>query len=160
VSPRRSLFPILTEIAVSLAFGAMIYGIWTKMSLLFHSVFVCVSVGAVLALIYQLSGTQIIEFDSRRLTICNEFHGWERKKEFRLEDCSELEWAEGSEGRPAGLKCKVGWRTVTVGEDLSEAEAIEVLTALQRTLPDVAQKICSYPEGKEHFLTLGLGKQK
>jgi hypothetical protein len=82
------------------------------------------------------------------------------KKEYKVEDCRELERSEGSEGRPAGLQCKVGWKTVKVCEDLSEDESIEILTDLQRSLPDVAQKTCSYPKSKEHFLTLGLGKQK
>jgi len=41
---------------------------------------------------------------------------------------------------------------------LSEKDAIEIMTALQQTLPDVAQKICAYPGEKEHFLTLGLNK--
>jgi hypothetical protein len=57
------------------------------------------------------------------------------------------------------LKCKVGWKTVRVCEDLSEEEAVEILVALQEYLPEVAQKMCSYPNSKEHFLTLGLGKR-
>jgi hypothetical protein len=36
-------------------------------------------------------------------------------------------------------------------------EHIEIAVALQNHLPMVAQKICSYPNYKEHFITLGLG---
>jgi UTP:GlnB (protein PII) uridylyltransferase len=43
--------------------------------------------------------------------------------------------------------------------DLSEGDAIETLAVLQRSLPDVAQKLCCHPAAKEHFLTLGPGKQ-
>ena len=129
------------------------------MSLLFHVLFIWGFVTASLALIYQLSVTQVIEFDSQRITVCKEIRGWERKEEYRVEDCSELEWSEGSEHQPAMLRCKADRRTVKVCEDLSEDESIEILTALQRRLPDVAQKLCSYPRSKEHFLTLGIGKQ-
>jgi vacuolar-type H+-ATPase subunit I/STV1 len=159
IPPRRSWLLILLEIAVSLVVVIWVYGSWTKMSLLFHVLFIWGIVTAFLALIYQLSVTQVIEFDSQRITVCKEIRGWERKKEYRVEDCSELEWSEGSEHQPAMLGCKAGWRTVKVCEDLSEDESIEILTALQRSLPDVAQKLCSYPRSKEHFLTLGIGKQ-
>ena len=65
------------------------------MSLLFHVLFIWGIVTAFLALIYQLSVTQVVEFDSQRITVCKEIRGWERKKEYRVEDCSELEWSEG-----------------------------------------------------------------
>ena len=113
-------------------------------------------VSAALGLLYQLSGTEVIECDAQKLTVCKEVHGWERKREYRVEDCSELEWTEGTEDKHQGLRCKVGWRTVAFGEHLSENQAIEILTALQRTLPETVQKMCSYPEGKKHFITLGL----
>ena len=112
----------------------------------------------VLALVYRLSVTQIIEFDALRLTVCKDIHGWERKQEYQVTDCSELEWVPASNGRPAGLQCKVGWRKVLVGKDLSEDEAVEVLVALQANLPGVARKLCSYPNSKDHFITLGLGR--
>jgi hypothetical protein len=159
IPPRRTWLLILIEIAVFLVGAIWVYGLWVKVSLLFHVLFMWGFVSALLALIYQLSVMQVIEFDSQRITVCKEIHGWEQKKEYRVEDCSELEWSEGSEHQPAMLKCKVDWRTVKVCEDLSEDESIEILTALQRSLPDVAQKLCSYPKSKEHLLTLGIGKQ-
>lgn len=108
---------------------------------------------------YQLFGEEIIEFDSQKLTVRKGVHGWERKREYQIEECRELEWESDSEGNPAALKCRVGWRSITFGKYLSEDNAHEILTALQRNLPDVAQKICAYPGGKEHFLTLGLGRK-
>jgi hypothetical protein len=125
-----------------------------------HVLFVWGFVSASLALIYQISVTEAVEFDSQRITVCKEIRGWEREKEYSVENCSQLEWSQGSEGQPPALNCKVGWRTVKLCQDLSEDESIEILAALQRSLPDVAQKVCSYPNLKEHFLTLGLDKQK
>jgi hypothetical protein len=160
IPPRRSWLLILLEIAVFLAGVIWVYGFWTRISPLFHVLFIWGFVSAALALIYQLSVTQVVEFDSQRMTLCKEINGWERKKECKIEECSELEWSEGSEGEREALKCKVGRRTVKVCQDVSEAESIQILTALQRSLPEVAQKVCSYPDFKEHFLTLGLNKQK
>ena len=159
IPPRRSWLSLL-EIAVFLVVVVWVYGFWSRISPLFHVLLIWGFVSAALALIYQLSVTQVVEFDSQRMTVCKEIHGWERKKEYKIEGCSELEWSEGSEGECEALKCKVGRRTVKVCQDVSEAESIQILTALQRSLPEIAQKVCSYPDFKEHFLTLGLNKQK
>jgi hypothetical protein len=159
VPPKHSWLLILLEIIVISVGVKWIYGLWASMSLLLHVLTFWGLVSSALGLFYQLFVTQIIEFDPQRITICKEIRGWERKKEYRVEDCSELEWSKGSEGEREALKCRVGWRTIKVCEDVSELESIQILTALQRSLPDVAQKICSYPKSKEHFITLGLGKQ-
>jgi hypothetical protein len=158
VHPRPRWYVVLAAIGVIFVSVLLTYRDWAKMSVLLHLLYICGFISAALALIYHLSGTQVVEFAPQTLTVCKEIHGWERKKEYKLEDCHELEWAEASEDCPAGLKCKVGWRTVAVVDDLSEDEAIEILTALQTSLPDVAQKLCSYPNNKEHFTTLGLNK--
>jgi hypothetical protein len=160
IPPRRSWLLILLEIAVFLVGAIWVYGLWARMSLLLQALFIWALLSASIALIYQLSVTQVIEFDSQRMMVCREVHGWDRRKEYKIEECSELEWSEGSEHQPAALKCKVGWRTVRVCEDVSEDESVEILTALQRSLPEVAQRVCSYPTFKEHFLTLGLDKLK
>jgi len=158
VPPRRSWLLIVAAIATDVVFVAMTYSGWSQMPLWLRLFIIWVTVSSVLGLIYELSMTQIIEFDALRLTICRDIHGWERKSEYRIEDCSELEWLPAARGRPAGLKCKVGWRTVMLGKDISEDESVEVLTALQSSLPGVAQKLCSYPNSKDHFITLGLGR--
>jgi hypothetical protein len=160
IPPRRPWLLIFLEIAVFLVGAIWVYGFWTRISTLLRVLFVWGFVSSAMALIYQLLVTQVAEFDSERMTLCKEIHGWERKKEYKIEECSELEWSEGSEGEHEVLKCRVGSRTVKVCQDVSEAESIEILTALQRTLPEVAQRVCSYPNFKEHFLTLGLDRQK
>jgi hypothetical protein len=158
IPPTGSWPLIVVAIATDVVFVAMMYTIWAQMPLWFHLFVIWVLVSSSIGLVFQLTATQIIEFDALRLMICKDIHGWERKKEYKIEDCSELEWLPAAKGRPAGLKCKVGWRTVILGKDMPEDEAVEVLSALQQYLPAVAQKLCSYPSSKDHFLTLGLGK--
>jgi hypothetical protein len=67
-----------------------------------------------------------------------------------------MEWMRGAEETPQRLQCKIGPRTIGFGENLTEDQAIQVLTALQRSLPEVAHQLCSYPDSKAHFITLGL----
>jgi|SRR5580658_679969 hypothetical protein len=158
VPPRRPWFLILATIATDLAFLAMIHNSWAQMPLWFQIFIIWVFVSSGIGLVFQLSVTQIIELDSLRLKVCKDFHGWERKREYEVADCSDLEWVNASRGRAAALECKIGWRTIVVAKDLSEDEAAEVLAALQKSLPDVAQTLCSSAPSKDHFLTLGLGK--
>jgi hypothetical protein len=157
IPPRRSWIIILAAIVADVVFVAIIYSSWTTTSPWIRLIFIWAIVSGVLSLVYQLLVTQIIEIDSLRLTICKEFNGWERKKEYQVADCRDLEWVSAAKGRSAGLQCKLGWRKVTVAKDLSEDEAAEVLAALQQNLPAVAQKLCSYPNSKDQFITLGLG---
>jgi len=160
IPPTRSRSLIVVAIALDVAFVAMMYTIWAQMPLWFHLSVIWVFVSSGIGLVFQLTATQIIEFDALRLMVCKDIHGWERKQEYPVADRSDLEWVSSSRGRSAGLQCKIGWRTVVVGKDRSEDEAAEVLAALQKSLPEVAQKLCSSRPGKEHFLTLGLGNQK
>jgi hypothetical protein len=118
IPPRRPWILILLEIAGFLVGAIWVYGLWARTSLLMRVLFIWGFVSASLALIYRLSVTQAIEFDSQRITVCKEIRGWERKKEYRVEDCSELEWSEGSGNQLAARKCKVGWRTVKDGVNM------------------------------------------
>ena len=158
VHPRLHWLVGFLELAGMIIFAVYIYRSWGQLTFWFRVLLAGGLCSTVLSFLYQMSGTEVIEFDAQKLTISKGIHGWERKREHRIEDCSELEWTEGSEDTHAALKCKVGWKTVTFGEYISENEAIEILTALQRTFPDVAQKICSFPKGKAHFITLGLSR--
>jgi hypothetical protein len=158
VHPKPHWFVALLELVGMAIFVTIIYRSWGQMHLTLRILFSAGFISTVLGLLYQMSGTEVIEFDAQKLTISKGVHGWERRREYQVKDCSELEWIEGSENTCPGLKCKVGWRTIKFGEYLSETQAVEILTALQRTLPDVAQRMCSFPEGKKHFITLGLNK--
>lgn len=126
------------------------------MSFGLRGVFILGLVSTVAGLIFQFSGAEIIEIGPNKITVRKEVHGWERKREYEIKECRELEWMEGSEDAPQVLQFKIGWRTVTLGKGLTEKQAIQILIALQETLPNVAQRLCSHPEGKKHFITLGL----
>jgi hypothetical protein len=156
VHPSCSWLVALFESSAVLVFGIMTYRYWGSMSQLFRGLFVLGTLSGAGALIFQLSGTEIIEISSGKLTIRKDIHGWERKREYAIKECRELEWMQSAEDTPQSLQFKNGWRTVKLGENLSENQAIEMLTALQNSVPDAAQQLCSYPDGKKHFITLGL----
>jgi hypothetical protein len=153
---RRSWLVVFFEGGVILTLVTMTYRSWASMAHMFRLLFVWGIVSGIAAPIFQLSGTEIIEFDSESMTIRKEIHGWERKREYSVRECSELEWTRGAEDTPQRLQCKIGHRTIGFGENLTEDQAIQVLAALQRSLPEVAHQLCSYPGSKTHFITLGL----
>jgi hypothetical protein len=159
VHPRPHWLGILVELCVALFFAGILQYDWTNLALWIRVLLLWGVVSTVPLLVYQFFGEEVIEFDSQKLTIRKGIRGWERKREYQIQDCKELEWEEGSEGTNDGFKLKVRWRSISFGEYLPEDDAIAIMKALQNTLPDVAQKICAYPEGKEHFITLGLNRQ-
>jgi hypothetical protein len=107
--------------------------------------------------LYAFVAEENIEFDSQKLSIRKGFHGWERTREYRISECSNLERRVDEKGW-SYLTCKAGRSRIKFGTWLSENDADKVLAALQRTLPDVANRICSTFGTNEHFISLGLGK--
>jgi Integral membrane protein (DUF2244) len=158
VTPKPHWAATLVQWAILVVFIALLYRDWSQLPFLVRAFALCALVFVVSALIYQSSGTEIIEFDARTVAVHKGIHGWERKREYLVADCTELEWSEGSEGELPSLKCRVGSRTVRFGEYLSESESVEILTTLQRTLPEVTQQVCSQPAMKQHFITLGIDR--
>lgn len=157
VHPKTHWLLMLVQVAVIAFFSLYLYRGWTGISLLFRGLLLWAVACAVTAWFYQLSGSELIEIDSQKMTIRKNILGWERTSEYPLEDCSELEWREPREDDYYGLQCKVGWKTVRFGEYVSEARAIEILTVLQRQLPEIADKMLKGPDSsKKHFTTLGL----
>ncbi|HEY6386621.1 MAG TPA: hypothetical protein VIX91_13160 [Candidatus Acidoferrum sp.] len=151
VHPVRSWLVVLLGLGALMVFAAATYEYLARMSQVFRGVFIFAIVSSAIGLIFQLSGTEIIEIDSNKITLRKEVHGWGRKREYEIKECRELEWMEGSEDAPQRLQFKFGWRTITFGKSLTENQAIQILTALQQALPNVAQQLCSHPEGKKHF---------
>ena len=156
VHPAKSWLIILLELVGLAVVATFIHNSWAQAPNVLRGTMVFALASGTAGLIFQFSGTEIIEIDTNRISLAKDVHGWERKREYELKECRELEWMEGSEGRSQGLQFKIGWRTITFGKDLTENQAIQILTALQQTLPSAAQQLCSYPGGKEHFITLGL----
>lgn len=156
VRPSRSWLLIVLELLALIVFAVVVYEKWAIMSYAFRGIFIFAVASGAMGLIFQLSGIEIIEVDTNKITLRKDIHGWERKREYEVKECRELEWMEGTEDKSQRLQFKTGWRTVTFGKNLTENQAIQILTALQQSLPNVAQQLCSYPEGKKHFITLGL----
>jgi hypothetical protein len=158
VDPKPAWLPMLAEAIGIAVFGVFVVRGWASMTVWYRALLVWGIGSACVAWLYQLSGSEIIEFDAQKLVISKQILGWNRAREYALTDCRDLEWREPTgEGDTYGLRCKVGWRTVKFGEYISENEAIEVLTALQTSLPDVAQQMfATSPASKKHFTTLDL----
>lgn len=158
INPRPAWFLIVIEALVAVLFGVMVFRGWGSMALGYRMLFAWAVASAGIAWLYQLSGSEVVEFDAQKLSISKQILGWNRTTEYSIKDCRELQWHTQSEGDSHGLECKVGWRPVRFAEYISESEAIEVLTALQSNFPDLAQHLCAMPDAsKKHFTTLGLG---
>ena len=84
---------------------------------------------------FRWSGVEVIEFDANKITLYKDFRGWERRREYKISDCQEMEWMRGSEYSPQQLRCKSGRGAVTFADSISETQAIQMLTALQQNLP-------------------------
>jgi hypothetical protein len=158
VHPRPHMLAGLVALGADVIFAAVLYRFWSLAPLSVRVLWIVILVSALPSSVYQFFGEEIIEIDSQKLTIRKGIHGWERKREYQINECSNLEWKVGQKGG-SYLTCKVGRWPIKFGNRLSENDSNEILSALQQTLPDVAQKICAYPGGKEHFITLGLNKQ-
>jgi len=156
IRPNPHWFWMLLEAVAIVSFSGYVFRDWRELSLVTHAIFLWVEVAGVVAWFYQLSGSEVIEFDARQLRITKDILGWSRVTEHQIEACTELELHERGEDDHYGLQCKVGWRTLRSGAYLSDEQAIEILTALQRELPDVAQRLGSSQGGKAHFITLEL----
>jgi hypothetical protein len=158
IHPRRDWHAGIAALTWDAMFIVILYQFWSRMPFSFRVFWIAILAATSLSLVYEFLGQEILEFDSQKLTIRKGVHGWERKRECPIERCSNLGWGQGRKGGPY-LALSVGRRLIKFGKGLSEGAANEILTALQRALPDVAQKLCSYPGSKEHFVTLGLNKQ-
>lgn len=158
VHPRPHWQAGLVAFGGDVIFAAILYHFWFFTPLSIRVIWIAILVSILLSSVYEFFGEEIIEIDSQKLTIRKGIHGWERKREYQINECNNLEWNAGRKGG-SYLTCKAGRWPIKFGNRLSENDANEILSALQRTLPDVAQKICAYPGRKEHFITLGLNKQ-
>ena len=157
ITPPRPWLFMLFEAAGIATFSLFVYRSWAKLGAIFRYLLAWGAASAVVGWFYQLSGSEIIEFDAQGIRIVREILGWPRTSAYSIEQISELEWNERSGEDSYGLKCKVGWRTVRFGRNLSEQQATEIFTKLQESLPEVAHKLGATAEtAKKHFTTLGL----
>ena len=156
IQPQPNFILMLLEVAVAVLFWTITVRRWSSMSLLERGFYVWGDVSTLIAFLYQLSGSEQIEFDSQKLTIRKSTVGWERTREYSVEECTELEWYSSSSWNQAScLHCKIGWKMILFAEYVSEKQAMEILSALQQNLPEVYRKMGA-TQGKSHFQTLGL----
>jgi len=144
IHPRRDWLVGLRGWAWDAFFIVILYQFWSRLPFAFRAIWIAILVAALLSEVYGFLMEEILEFDSHKLTICKDVYGWERRREYPIEQCSDLGWHTGLRGGPY-LALSVGRRSVKFGKGLSEDAANEILPALQRALPDVAQKMCCYP---------------
>jgi hypothetical protein len=155
VTPPKNWLLMSIEATVVVLFARQMVRMWAHSSSLVRVFFTVACFSAVIGWLYQLSGSEEIEFSSDAITIRRGVLGWERTRQYPVGNCSEIEWIQDSEGRPY-LRCKVGWRHVAFGHYLSEDQSSEVLKALQDTLPEVARSLGVSISPNKHFTTLGL----
>ena len=139
-----------------MAFAVLSLRSWEKMPLLGRILVVGGVIAAIAGWFQQLFGfSEVIELDSKHLRIRTEIFGWERTREYPIEQCSDLELQDLT-GNPHGLQCRIGWRTIEFGDYLSEEQATEVLSALQDSMPEIALKLLPSVDISRHFTNLGL----
>jgi hypothetical protein len=145
---------MLFQAAIIALFGLLSLRSWQTEPLLVRIASVAVVIGGIGGWFAQLFGfSEEIEFDQKSLRVRTETFGWERTREYPIEQCTDLQ-VQDRTGGPHGLQCRIGWRTIEFGDYLSEQQAIEVLSALQDAMPDVAPKLLPSVD----ITTLGLGR--
>ena len=131
------MFKVVLELAIAAGFVFLLCRDWQRLTPSFRIYLIGLAVVVACGLAYETAVTEIIEFGPQFLTITKDFHGWDKTQQYPIGACSDLEWERAS-------------------EDLTEAQSVEILVALEDHAPSVAQKLCAYPRVKDHFLTLGL----
>lgn len=158
VHPLPNIILALLEIASGLVFWTVTIKQWPTLSWLMRAFFIWGDASTVIALMYQVSGSEEIEFGPQKVTLRKNIIGWERIREYSVDSCSELEWRPSSkESHGSGLRCKIGWRAIRFAEYISEKQGTEILAALQQYLPEVSRKMGAMPGAdKSRLVTLGL----
>lgn len=158
IQPEPNALALVVEAAGIILFGAYTAHQWHHLSLLMRTFYVWGDITGIIAWLYQLSGTEEIQFDAENLTINKNTLGWGKTRRYPTASCNELEWwPQSRESHRYALRCKVGWRKVGFADYISESQADEILAALQQYLPDVAKTMGATPgAGRSHFTKLGL----
>lgn len=130
-------------------------------NLLYRWVFGLMTLGAALEGLYVFSGREAIEVDQSNLTLRRGSLGLERTSRYDITQCSNF--GLHSQGEDEDRRLEFSWRggplprTITFGKHMSEAQAIEFMSQLQRCLPEAADQLWSSKEAfGRHFTSLGL----
>ena len=145
IHPCSNWLAISAEIAITLVVAYLLFRDWRQPSLPLRAFFIVILVAAALDFYFRLSRTQIIEFDSTKLTISTDLRGWNRKKEYPIQDCRELEWSPASGGSRSALTCRLDRNTILLAKDITEDESIEIVFALRQAYPEIAKTLVADP---------------
>jgi hypothetical protein len=157
VRPSPHWLQLLFQAGIIATFAVLSLRSWVKIPRL-ERIFITVAViGAIAGWFEQLFDfSEVIEVDPTNLRVRKETFGWERTREYPIEKCTDLKLQDES-GQPHGLQCRLGrFRTVEFGGYLSQQQALEVLTALEDGLPEIAQKLLPSVDITRHFTKLNL----
>jgi len=142
------------------AVAAWVYFGWERelASSLMGRIFLgCAALGTITTFAYQLTGSEQIEFSDENLRVTKSMIGWSRTREYRMRECTMLEWKEFSNNRPQSFQCEVGRRTIRFGKYLSAEQADSIIADLQRSYPSAAKQMLGLADAfKKHITTLNL----
>jgi hypothetical protein len=158
VTPRPHWIEVLLACGLLIGSGALLRRDWASDTNLERAYFLAVFVMVAGGFAIYLSTKQVIEIDSRKIKVRKDLRGWESARGYFLSDSSQLEWFKGAEHEPSGLRCRVGTTPVMLAKWITEDESLEILTALQRAIPEAAEQLCKQPGGRKHFTTLAIGR--
>jgi len=156
IRPSQRWFIVFVGVAVPFLILAVFLPRWHEFPLFARAGVIVALIADLGLLIFKLSGIEIIEFSQRVLAVTKEIRGWERRREYLVEVCREMQWDEGSEDEPRGIKCKAENQWIRFAAEVSENQANEIFVEVQKELPDVAAFLFSFPEERSRFLRLGL----
>src|SRR5690349_20163066 len=105
VQPSPNWMFLLVQAGIIAAFSFLGLRSWVTSSMPERIFIAATVVGAVLGWFAQLSrASEVIEFDQNHLRIRKEIFGWERTRDYPIEQCSDLKPQDES-GDPHGLEC-------------------------------------------------------
>ena len=157
VRPSPHWLPLLFQAGIIVMFAVLSLWSWVKIPLLERILITVAVIGAIAGWFEQLFGfSEVIEVDPTNLQVRKETFGWERTRQYPIDNCTDLKLQDES-GYPHGLQCRLGrLRTIEFGDYLSQQQALEVLTALEDGLPEIAQKLRPSVDITRHFTKLNL----
>jgi len=158
IHPKPHWFFLLFQAAVMIVFARILFQHWGAMPVLFGILALCAIGAELIGWFYQLSGSEVIEFDSQTLVIRKDVLGWQPVSEYLIDNCTGLDSLENSEDH-CSLQCKVGWRTIRFAQYISPEKAMEILAALHDALPEAAERMgATRGSVKNQITTLDLSK--
>jgi hypothetical protein len=81
VRPSRSWPVLVFELLMLVVFAGFTYQYRAKISSFLQAGFVIALVSGILGLIFQFSGSEILEIDTNKITLSKVVHEWERKRQ-------------------------------------------------------------------------------